>query len=356
MKNNHKKEHYDKKNMPFRVYYAINSTKIVCLSCIIACIIVCIPFLLIYKGEHNEITVIIMSLIICLFTMFFAVHILVKRARVFVEPIEKLEEAVSKVTKGDFDIQIEWKEEKKKIGELNNLIYNFNKMTKALKDMEYMNKDFISNVSHEVKTPIASITGLTEILMDSSLEEEERSEYLSLVNSEALRLSRLCENMLQMSRLDNQVIVTKHEQVNVTEQIRKSIIMLSEKWADREQEFDLNMDELSVNSDRDLLQQIWINLIDNAMKYSDIGSVLHVSGIDCTSYIKISIKDEGIGISEEKLSHIFEKFYQCEVSHKSQGNGLGLSIVKRIVELLNGNIECKSKEGVGTEMIIHLPK
>lgn len=356
MKKIYKKRHYDKKNMPFRVYYATNSTKTVCFACLVSCVMVFIPFLLLYKGEYNEITIIILCLLICSFTMFFAIHILIKEARVFVEPIEKLEEAVSKVTKGNFEIQIQWDNDKKKIKELNKLIDNFNQMTKALRDMEYMNKDFINNVSHEVKTPIASITGFTEILMDAELDEEERREYLSLVNSESLRLSRLCESMLNMSRLDSQVIVNKNEEVNVTEQIRKAIIMLSEKWVDKEHEFDLNIDEINVNSDSDLLQQIWINLIDNAMKYSDRGTVIHISGKDNGSDIEISISDEGIGISEEKLQYIFQRFYQCEESHKNYGNGLGLSIVKRIIELLNGNIVCTSIKGIGTKIIVTLPK
>lgn len=351
-----KERRYDKKNTPFRVYYAVKSTQTVCVACLIACILVIIPFLIIYKGRHNEETVIIISLLICLFTILFATHMLVKKARVFVEPIERLEEAVGKVRNGDFDARIQWHEDKRNIKELNKLIDNFNDMAKALKDMEYMNKDFINNVSHEVKTPISSIAGFTEILMDSDLGEEEREEYLALVNGEAHRLSRLCENMLSISRLDNQTGVNKIEAVNITEQIRKTIIMLSETWSHKEQEFDLTMEEININSDADLLQQIWINLIDNAMKYSGKGTILHISGRDNGSYIEISIRDEGIGISKEKVEFIFQRFYQCEESHKNQGNGLGLSIVKRIVELLKGTIECKSELGGGTEFIVRLPK
>ncbi|MCR4944342.1 MAG: HAMP domain-containing histidine kinase [Clostridium sp.] len=351
----YKRKNYDN-DIPFRIHYAAESTKTVCLACIISCILVLIPFFLFYKGEHSQVTVLVICLLICCLTMLITIHMLIRKAKVFVEPIEKLEEAVSKVKNGDFEVKVELSDNGKSINELNKLIEDFNNMAKSLKDMEYMNKDFINNVSHELKTPISSIAGFTEILMDSSLSEEERQEYLSLVNSESLRLSRLCENMLSISRLDKQRIVNKHKLVNVTEQIRKTIIMLSEKWRDKGHEFNLNLDEIEINSDEDLLQQIWVNLIDNAMKYSSDGTTLYISGKDNGSYVEIIIRDEGIGIPEDKIEHIFRRFYQCEESHKNQGNGLGLSIVKKIIELLGGSIECKSKEGEGTEMIVNLYK
>lgn len=159
-----------------------------------------------------------------------------------------------------------------------------------------------------------------------------------------------------MSRLENQALVTRHEQVAVDEQIRRCVILLSEKREGQAQEFDLELPPMSVNSDPDLLQQIWINLIDNAIKYSEPGTVIHILAQSDVQGITVSVWDERIGIPAEKQGHIFDAFYQCEESHKKDGNGLGLSIVKRIIELLDGSIECRSRSGNGTEVLVKIPK
>ena len=236
------------------------------------------------------------------------------------------------------------------------LIENFNLMTRELHGMDQMRREFIANVSHEFKTPIASIAGLAELLLDGGLEEKEQREFLSLIHGEALRLSRLSENILRIPRLDTQEIVTQREPVAVDEQIRQTLILLTEKFADREQLFDIRLEPVTVMSDPDLLQQIWLNLIDNALKYSPPNKTLHIVGKMEANTAIISIRDEGIGIPPEKQDRIWGKFYQCEESHKSQGHGLGLSIVKRIVELLDGSIECHSEVGQGTEMRVRLQK
>lgn len=228
-------------------------------------------------------------------------------------------------------------------------------MVAELDGMDYMRKDFMSNVSHEIKTPIAAITGFTEILLDGSIDESERQEYLEVINKESMRISRLCENMLHMSRLDSQVIVANLQKIRLDEQLRKCIILLSEKWSDKEIDFSIDLDEVNILSDYDMLQQVWINLIDNAIKYSGENCKIDISVKRLNDKsVKVSIRDNGIGIEEEKLHRIFDKFYQCEESHKKSGSGLGLSISKRIVELLNGTIECKSKKDSGTTFEVTL--
>jgi len=228
-------------------------------------------------------------------------------------------------------------------------------MARELNGMDYMRKDFMSNVSHEIKTPVAAITGFSEMLLDGGLDEEEQKEYLTYLNQESLRLSRLCENMLRMSSLDNQIIVNRNQAVMVDEQLRRCIIMLGEKWSDKEINFVLQLDKCSIFSDYDLLYQIWTNLIDNAIKYSKQEGTIWITADIDSDFLKISIGDEGIGIPVEKQSEIFDKFYQCDESHKKQGSGLGLAIVKRIVELLNGSISHVSEEGKGTTMTVMIP-
>jgi signal transduction histidine kinase len=218
-----------------------------------------------------------------------------------------------------------------------------------------MRKDFMSNVSHEIKTPVAAITGFSEILLDGGLSVEEQQEYLNYLNEESIRLSRLCENMLRMSRLDNQYIVEKKQKVQIDEQIRRCIIVLNEKWSEKNIIFDLQLERNSLLSDYDLLFQVWTNLIDNAIKYSgQDGTIQIFTGID-DGMLTVTIRDEGIGIAKEKQARIFDKFYQCDESHKKQGSGLGLSIVKRILELLEGTIELTSEEGKGTSMTVRIP-
>ena len=205
------------------------------------------------------------------------------------------------------------------------------------------------------RAQVAAITGFSEILLDGGLEDQEQKEYLTYINQESLRLSRLCENMLRLSRLDHQIIVGKKQEVTVDEQLRHCIIMLGEKWSDKDINFELQLEKCSILSDPDLLFQIWTNLIDNAIKYSRQGNTVWITSKRYKDYLLVSIKDEGIGISAEKQCKIYDKFYQCEESHKKQGSGLRLSIVKRIVELLNASISCESEEGMGTTMTVMLP-
>ena len=293
--------------------------------------------------------------ICCLLTVLMGGLALAWEAKYYLRPAEVVVEASSKVAKGDFTVQIPLPDFRMIPAEGITLIENFNLMTRELYGMDQMRREFIGNVSHEFKTPIASIAGLTELLLDGGLDEKDHREFLSLVHAEALRLSRLSENILRRSRLDTQEIVTRQEPVAVDEQIRQSLILLTEKFSDREQQFDLRLEPAIVMSDPDMLQQIWLNLIDNAMKYSPLGKTLHIVSKTEANAVIVSIRDEGIGIAQEKQERIWGRFYQCEASHKSQGHGLGLSIVKRIVELLGGSIECRSEIGQGTEMTLKIP-
>ena len=156
---------------------------------------------------------------------------------------------------------------------------HLNKMAAELEGMDYMQKDFMNNVSHEVKTPVSAITGFTEILLEGDITKEEQEEYLQLVNQESLRLATLCENMLKMSRLDMQELVKKEEGIRLDEQLRKVVILLAEKWEERQMEFDLDLMPITICSDGDLLMQVWMNLIDNAIKYSKQMSTITIRAV-----------------------------------------------------------------------------
>lgn len=345
--------------MSLRLHFSMVSITTLCTACIFSFIFVFAAMKLFYDGEITLPVVFNLCFLVCVLTMLLGGLMLWYGSIHLTKPIEGISRAVEKVAEGDFTVYIKRNEKYRGkyefTNEIDELAVNFNKMTAELNGMDYMRKDFISNVSHEVQTPVAAITGFTEILIEGGLTTEEQQEYLQLVNKESLRLSRLCENMLRMSRLDNQQIVVKKDKIRVDEQLRKCIIMLSEKWTDKIRNYELDCGNLRIESDADLLMQIWSNLIDNAIKYSPENSTIWISGKIEEDFLVVSIKDEGDGISIVKQSKIFDKFYQCEESHKKQGNGLGLSIVKRIVELLGGSITCVSEESKGTIMEVKIP-
>lgn len=343
-----------------RACWAITSIMALCTACLVSCGIVVLGTVFLYNGEITVPVMVVLCLLVCTLTMVLGGIFLYSETSHLVKPVEEINRVVNRITEGDFSAQIPRRQKPAKNAvywnELDELETNVNRMASELAGMDFMRKDFVSNVSHELKTPVASMMGFAQILLESDVPPTEQREYVSLIYDESQRVSRLCENMLRMSRLNNQALVIRREPVMVDEQIRKCVILLSEKWEDKGLEFDLELPRMWLESDPDMLQQIWLNLIDNAMKYSAAGTVIHISGQVDDQGISVSVRDEGIGIPPEKQGRIFDAFYQCEESHKKDGNGLGLSIVKRILELLDGSIECRSKEGSGTEMLVSIGK
>ena len=342
-----------------RKYIAIVSILTFISSCIISTAITIGAIKIFYKEAITYEKLVLVCILILVLALIIAWFSLWVGAGHLTKPLIDVSNTVKQVAEGNFKVNIKRRDttkcEYEYINEVDELAKNVNKMVAELDGMDYMRKDFMSNVSHEIKTPIAAITGFTEILLDGSIDESERQEYLEVINKESMRISRLCENMLHMSRLDSQVIVSNLQKIRLDEQLRKCIILLSEKWSDKEIDFSIDLDEVNILSDYDMLQQVWINLIDNAIKYSGENCKIDISVKRLNDKsVKVSIRDNGIGIEEGKLHRIFDKFYQCEESHKKSGSGLGLSISKRIVELLNGTIECKSKKDFGTTMVVTL--
>jgi signal transduction histidine kinase len=221
--------------------------------------------------------------------------------------------------------------------------------------MEYLRKDFMSNVSHEFKTPIASIQGFVEIIKDENLSREKFDEYTDIILEETKRLNNLSSNILRLSRLDNQLIQNKKTCFSLDEQLRRTLLLFEEQWSKRNLELEINLEKVIYEGYEELVQQIWINLIGNAIKFSyDYGSI-YISLKEEPKAVVIEIRDEGIGISEESKERIFEKFYQGDTSRSEAGNGLGLAIVKKIIEICDGTIVFESKAGEGTRFTVTLP-
>ncbi|XPV68327.1 MAG: sensor histidine kinase [Halarcobacter sp.] len=354
-----KKETMKKKYIiRLRSFISFVSIATLFVACLIACGIVITGTWLFYHGPITMLSGIIMSLLVCALTMIIGGIALYIGSGHLLKPVEALNLTVNKIAQGDFTARVYRKKREMKnhlyAHELDELSSNVNKMVEELSGMDYMRKDFMSNVSHEIKTPVTAITGFAELLLDTPLEMQKQKEYLELIHQESRRLSLLCEDMLQMSRLDNQQIISKKDMIRVDEQIRRAVIVLSQKWSDHDQKFDLNLCDVVVESDKSLLMHVWMNLIDNAMKYSSNNSTIYIDEYVNGNELIVKIKDEGIGIKSEKIAKIFDKFYQGDESHKKQGSGLGLSIVKRILELLGATIHYESQENIGTTVVVKI--
>ncbi|WP_084748619.1 sensor histidine kinase [Clostridium mediterraneense] len=268
------------------------------------------------------------------------------------KPIRELNKATYEVAKGNFNIKVDIPRDH----EFGLLTRNFNKMVKELNGIETLRSDFVSNVSHEIKTPLASIQGFAKLVQDSSFSDDERSEFAEIIINESARLSKLSSNILKLSKLENQDIITEKTQFSLDEQIRCAILIMEAEWNEKNIELDIELEKVNIIENEDLLQQVWLNLIGNAIKFTSDGGKIKIKLMNFEDEILIKISDNGIGMSEETKKHIFEKFYQGDKAHLSNGNGLGLALVKRIIELCNGRIKVDSKLGEGTTFTIRLNK
>lgn len=267
------------------------------------------------------------------------------------EPIIRISNSAKEVAKGDFSVRLDYKSK----DEIGTLAQNFNLMTTELGNMEYLRKDFISSVSHEFKTPIASIQGFAEMLQTKDLSEETFQAYINIIIEESKRLSHLSSNMLRISKLDHQFIPESTRPFSLDEQIRKTIVLLEEKWSKKNLELDIDLDEIVYSGDEALIQQIWLNLIENAIKFSAESGTILIQAKKTPNKVVVEIKDQGIGITKIDQARIFEKFFQADKSHSKEGSGLGLAIVKKIVEIYDGEINFTSEIGQGTTFIVTLP-
>ncbi len=267
------------------------------------------------------------------------------------KPMRRIIDATNRLAAGDFSVRLKLPGP----SALTEVATSFNRMAEELGGIEMLRTDFVDNFSHEFKTPIVSIKGFAEELRHDDLTPEQRSEYLDIIISESSRLSMLATNVLDLSRVEKQTILTNPARFDLTEQVRRSALLFETKWEQRRLNLTVELDEISLVGDEDLLSQVWLNLIDNAVKFTPEGGSVEIRLQRDGNAARFTICDDGYGISEEAQKHIFDKFYQGDASHAAHGNGLGLSIAKRIVTLHNGTIVCTSEEGAGTTFAVTLP-
>lgn len=262
----------------------------------------------------------------------------------FLKPIAMLSESMKKVSNGDFSIRLKNHSKIKEIGELNR---SFNSMTAELGTTEVLQSDFVSNVSHEIKTPLNAIEGYATLLQDRDCTEEERIRYTEKILFNTKRLSELVGNVLILSKIESGTVDINEDTFRLDEQIRQSIMLLEPKWVEKEIEFDIELDEITYTGDRNLLLHVWNNLIGNAVKFSPKGGLVTIRLEERGEEICFTVDDCGPGIGETAKKHIFDKFYQEDSSHKQDGNGLGLALVKRIIDMSGGSISAENLPEAG---------
>lgn len=300
--------------------------------------------------QHARVWYFIIAL---LFALFLGIILAATTSKLWLKTADDLSDAVNQVSRGNYKVKVNDKGHK---GEFGDLIRAFNNMTEELSHVELFRNDFINYFSHEFKTPIVSIRGFARQLQSEGLTDAERREYTQIIIDECDRLSRLSTNILLLSRFENQQIVTSVSTFSIDEQIRRALVLLEKEWGRKELSLDLELDEVTYTTNEEMLSLVWTNLLSNAIKYSHQGGRIEVVCDEDAENVHVVVSDEGIGISEEDQKHIFDKFFQADPSHKGSGNGLGLALVRRIVELCGGTVRVSSRPGQGASFAVTLPK
>ncbi|SCN25484.1 Alkaline phosphatase synthesis sensor protein PhoR [Clostridium sp. N3C] len=276
-------------------------------------------------------------------------------SRIPLKPVNSFINAMNRLASGDYKTRLHFGKHFDKHPTAKELMESFNHMAEELERTEMLRSDFINNFSHEFKTPIVSIAGFAKLLKQGNLTEEQKMDYINIIEEESLRLAAMATNVLNLTKVENQTILTGVSEFNLSEQIRNCVLLLENKWSKKNIELDINFDEYIVYANEEMLKEVWINLLDNAIKYSDDGGTVRIDITEMESRLLVSISDTGEEIPEGAKERIFRKFYQVDESHSSVGNGIGLAIVKKILDLHGGDITVSSGNRK-TVFTVSLPK
>ena len=290
-------------------------------------------------------------LFILLLSMLVGTSLSIIGGKFFLRPLRRMTDATKEIANGNFNVYVDVKGTK----ELERLAISFNEMAKELSNIETLRSDFVSNISHEFKTPLASIKGFVKFMAKTDLSDEQRTEYQRIVITEIERLSRLSSNVLLLTKLESTENDTEQTLYALDEQVRRSVILFEDQLQKKQLKTEIELDDAIISANEEMLHHLWINLLSNAVKYSPEGATIEVRLKAEPDNVIVSISDQGEGMDEEVKRRLFEKFYQGDRSRATEGNGLGLSLVKRILELVNGSIEVVSEPGKGACFTVTLP-
>lgn len=276
-------------------------------------------------------------------------------SRIPLKPVNEIIDKINRLAKGDFKVRLSFGPTISSHPAVKDFTESFNTMAEELENTELLRNDFINNFSHEFKTPIVSIAGLANLLESENLTDEQRHQYARAIRDESMRLSTMATNVLLLTKVENQTILTELSEYNLSEQVRSAVLLFEEMWTQKNIDLQLDFDEFMIEANEELLRHVWINLVDNALKFVPRCGTVELEIIDLGLDISVRISNTGSEIHPELREKIFSKFYQADESHATNGNGIGLAIVKRIVDLHNGSVEVKSENGV-TSFTVTLSK
>ena len=314
--------------------------------------------LLIYSAIHGlsdkAVAGIMFGVVIALAALFTVADIFRRKFTVSA-PVDRILEATERIARGDFSVRLEIKHRISDYDEFDYIAENLNKMAAELSRTEVLHTDFISNVSHEIKTPLAIIQNYATSLQNENLDKQTRAKYAQTLASASKRLTALITNILKLNKLENQEIKPEYENVNLTETLAQTVLGYEELIGDKGLELDCDFDEdVQIISSPSYLEIVWNNLLSNAIKFTESGGKISVTLKKDGGMAAVTVADTGCGISNETGRHIFEKFYQGDTSHAQEGNGLGLALVKKVIDILGGEISVESEVGKGTAFTVRL--
>ncbi|MBQ8140682.1 MAG: HAMP domain-containing histidine kinase [Clostridia bacterium] len=292
---------------------------------------------------------------VILLSLLFTIIDAVRRKLTVKRPVKRITEASQKIVQGDFSIRLQLQSTVWSDDSFNEIIECFNKMAEELSSVETLRTDFIANVSHEMKTPLAVIQNYGTLLQAPDLSEEKRIEYAKAITDSSRRLVDMMTNILKLNRLENQQIYLNTEEYDLGEQLCECLLQYENVWEDKNIGIETDIEDgLTVKADAELLSLVWNNLFSNAFKFTESGGTVSLSLASEDEFAVVKVRDTGCGISSDIGAHIFEKFYQGDTSHATQGNGLGLALVKRVVDIMQGEIGVESTLGEGTNFTVKI--
>lgn len=292
---------------------------------------------------------------VLLLTLIFCIIDAIRRKQLITKPVKRIQEGIDRVIKGDFSTRIEYIHKEGSSNEFDMIITGLNKMIEELSGVETLRTDFIANVSHELKTPLAVMQNYGTLLQSPELSEEQRIEYGRSIQEQTKRLSSLVMNILKLNKLENQQIYPNVEKYYLGEQLCESMLEFEAVWEEKNIEIETDIDEeVQIEADKELLSLVWNNLLSNALKFTNANGKVSLSLYKEEKFVYVQVKDTGCGMSTETGKNIFKKFYQGDTSHATKGNGLGLALVKRVIDICSGEISVSSQLGEGSTFTVKL--